>query len=517
MELTKEICIERAKKYKYLGIFKAKAKFCYNFMEQNNFISELFDLGIFTQAIPDSFWTKELCQKEAIKYHSMAQWVKGSFTSHRIAKDQGWITDLSGHMLKRIRWTKESCLENALKFNSIKKWSSSKGSSYNTCCKKGWIPEMTSHMSRELKPSGYWNKERCLEEAMKYKSKAEWRNNSATSYRAALSKGWKTEIWETVKSLVLDTKNNIQWNKDLCMKEALKYDTKSNWQRGSGSSYQFARKNKWQSEMCSHMLTTSEVVSKVRLKWTKEEVLKEALKYDQISKWQKKSPGSYRSASNFGWVEEVSSHMIKEFFWDKESVLLDAKKYKRKSIWNKHSGGAYSFATRYGFFEEAVAHMHHWRTKEECKQDALRYRSREQWARLSPGPYWSAQSKPGWVDYACEHMPDHVNCDLREKRAVTRLINIIKKEITTEVEREAHLGTGFPDLTLIINNKVVIVEAKHDESRWHKKSIQAQMDKYEIDAKEKYKERFHSCILTSPKGKYGLDFKTLIKVLKGIK
>jgi hypothetical protein len=44
------------------------------------------------------------------------------------------------------------------------------------------------------KPNGYWTKEKCQEEALKYNSRFEFQRNSNGSYHYALRKKWLDEI-----------------------------------------------------------------------------------------------------------------------------------------------------------------------------------------------------------------------------------------------------------------------------------------------------------------------------------
>ena len=47
-----------------------------------------------------------------------------------------------------------------------------------------------------------------------------------------------------------------------CKQEAKKYNTRTDWGRGSRYSYNAACRNKWMDECCSHMLTPSEAMSR---------------------------------------------------------------------------------------------------------------------------------------------------------------------------------------------------------------------------------------------------------------
>jgi hypothetical protein len=49
-------------------------------------------------------------------------------------------------------------------------------------------------------------------------------------------------------------KINGYWTKEKCYEEALKYKTRTTYQKSNHSSYEVARKNKWLNEICKHMI-----------------------------------------------------------------------------------------------------------------------------------------------------------------------------------------------------------------------------------------------------------------------
>lgn len=51
----------------------------------------------------------------------------------------------------------------------------------------------------------------------------------------------------------MESKKRGYWTKEKCHEEALKYETKSDFQKFSKSAYSSARKNIWIDEICSHM------------------------------------------------------------------------------------------------------------------------------------------------------------------------------------------------------------------------------------------------------------------------
>ena len=49
---------------------------------------------------------------------------------------------------------------------------------------------------RQVHPAGYWTYDHCAEESKKYRTLAEWRKKSQTSYNKARDSGWIKEfVW----------------------------------------------------------------------------------------------------------------------------------------------------------------------------------------------------------------------------------------------------------------------------------------------------------------------------------
>lgn len=46
-----------------------------------------------------------------------------------------------------------------------------------------------------VKPSGYWTKEKCVQEYLKFKNKTDFKKNCLNAYAAASKNGWLHEIY----------------------------------------------------------------------------------------------------------------------------------------------------------------------------------------------------------------------------------------------------------------------------------------------------------------------------------
>ena len=91
------------------------------------------------------------------------------------------------------------------------------------------------------KPSGYWTKERCGEEAKKYNTRSEFREYASGALTTATKAGWLDEICGHMEGRFI-------WTHEKCKEEALKYTTRNEFRIGSSSAYIRSRKNKWLDE-----------------------------------------------------------------------------------------------------------------------------------------------------------------------------------------------------------------------------------------------------------------------------
>jgi hypothetical protein len=98
-------------------------------------------------------------------------------------------------------WTKEKCKKEALKFKTKNMFYKKSGGAYGASFRNGWLNEICIHMVGKIKkPNGYWNKKRCLNEAKKYNLKNDFRMQSASAYFYSLKNNWIKEIYSCIES-----------------------------------------------------------------------------------------------------------------------------------------------------------------------------------------------------------------------------------------------------------------------------------------------------------------------------
>lgn len=210
------------------------------------------------------------------------------------------------------------------------------------------------------------------------------------------------------------------WDRQSCTEEALKYDTKTAFNKGCVGAYTHALKHGFLDEICSHM----EV--KWKKKWTDKEVChKEALKYKTRTEFQDNSNGAYTYAMRHGFLDEICSHMdtIYEVKWNsKDACAKEALKYQRRVDFQRGSNSAYTYAMRHGYLDDICKHMTYYgelsEEKEKARTDYVRKNiviTEDEWKELekhlenaSCAKTSSNRIQKHRCIYACEFEDNHV-------------------------------------------------------------------------------------------------------------
>lgn len=307
----------------------------------------------------DIEWTKESIMNDSQKFTSVKQWIDSKSGSYAAASAKGIIDDVSNHMSRMIKkpgsWTKKEIIKISKEFKTITEWNQKDRKSYAAAQRLRLLEddEVVGHFLKGEVINRKWTEHKVLINSKLYNSKSEWKRRSAQAYKAAKSFG----IFERcIKHMARPEIYNKKWTKQLVIQEAKKYKTKSQWRNESGGSYSFAQKNKIKEEASTHMK-----ILNPKGKWSiKEKVIENALKFKNKAKWNKCSSGAYESAKRNGWFKEATKHMLRpeiNLKWTKEKIKSDALKYKTRTEWARKSAGAYESAKTKGIFDYVTKHM----------------------------------------------------------------------------------------------------------------------------------------------------------------
>jgi hypothetical protein len=198
-----------------------------------------------------------------------------------------------------------------------------------------------------------WTYEKVKKEALKYKSRTDFQKGSRGAYKFALRETVLNEI-----CVHMVPKYNYWPYRELLM-EAKKYRTRAEFQKKS-TAYQVGLRRKLLNRICSHMKSSK------RLPYTLKELKKEALKYKRKIDFQKGNVGAYEAALKRSDYEKICGHMPKRirsgennpsFKWTIEMLKLEASKYQHRTEFARNSQDAYTAAQKRGLLDIVCVNM----------------------------------------------------------------------------------------------------------------------------------------------------------------
>lgn len=161
------------------------------------------------------------------------------------------------------------------------------------------------------------------------KTKLRWRCSNMHTWEAiplnVVNNGsWRPFCYKKLSPLKVVKRAKLPngyWN-DLkhCEDEALKYSSRSRWQRGSPLSYRWASRNDWVEECSRHMQS----VKMPDGHWTLERCVEEAKKYKTKVQWRLENYASYVKANKRGWLVHCCGHMESRGMWFGPASILEA-------------------------------------------------------------------------------------------------------------------------------------------------------------------------------------------------
>ena len=199
-------------------------------------------------------------------------------------------------------WTFEKCKEEALKYQTRTDFQYKSKGAYLKAYKNGWLDIICNHMEEIKKINGYWTFEKCKEEALKYQTRCEFTKGSSSAYHKAHKNNWLNIICSHMKEI---KKPSGYWTFDRCQEEASKYNTRTDFRKACRGTYKRCYENNWLDEICSHMKSDQ----KPNKYWTKQRLKKEALKYQTKRELEIGSRGAYKKMHKCNLIDELCQHM----------------------------------------------------------------------------------------------------------------------------------------------------------------------------------------------------------------
>jgi len=248
----------------------------------------------------------------------------------------------------------------------------------------------------EIKPKGFWTKENCIKEALKYQNGVDFRKLNQGAYAACRKNGWLKDI-----SFLLKIKSVGYWTYENCKNEASNYKTKSEFYKKYSTAYNISRKNGWLEEICSHMTIVGDLYKRCIY----------ALEFSDNSVYIGLSHNS----------EKRFEEHTEDYTWNKSSVIehvrktgiipilvtltdympvADASKLEEIKLQDyKNNGWIILNKAKCGSVGNNIVKW----TKDNCANEALKYNTIKEFSLKCKSAYMVCLDKK-WTDEVCSHM-----------------------------------------------------------------------------------------------------------------
>ena len=390
-------------------------------------------------------YTFDEIKKIASKYEHIGEFQKGDSSAYTVARNRGWIGDVTKHMTPLlIHWTYEMVKELAKNFETKKDFREKYDNAYNWMLKnltEDQFKDVFSHIKNignlhkrliyvfEFPDNSVYvgltfNPEKrkgqhykALNSAVRkyielsglepiFKEVTDYMSQEdAVKAEELVEKRYKDEGWKILNVSKTGALGSVivKWNLDTVKDEALKYKTRTEFSKKSPSAYGAAKKNGWYDEVTNHMSK-----SKTQ-KRNFDDIKNVALKYKSPEEFREKDYGAYQAARKNGWYQEVTKHMKRygSIYDDYEYVKKEALKYNNPADFKKNSLGAYKSAFRNKWYKDLTSHFvknvpSKW-SLDNLKKEANKYKNKKSFRLGSPNAYQTAY-KNGVLDQITSHM-----------------------------------------------------------------------------------------------------------------
>lgn len=388
------------------------------------------------------------CYEIARQYTSASDFQKGNGSAYNVARKNKWLADYTWFVPKQHKaYTYEEVFEIAKHYTCSSDFQKGNGSAYGKARKEGWIKDYTWFVVKQHAP---YTKEECYEVAKGYKSRVALAKGNVGVYQAALNHGWLDGyIWFDQLQ-----KPNNYWTKDRVTEESRKYKSRGEFAIGSATAYGVARNNGWLDEFpwlkderidfnvdkvdCVYAYEFKEfnsvyvgrTLSKRAEERNKEHSINEKSTVFRFAR-EKNVPipdmkilengltlaegvekeGTYVELyRQDGWVvlnraKTGGIGLIARNKWTKKTCRDEALKYSSRSEFAEKNGSAYDVARRegwldsYDWFEEKEKPVGYWDVYDNCYNAAKSCRNKSEFIKKYSRAYTKAKEN-GWLkDY----------------------------------------------------------------------------------------------------------------------
>lgn len=204
-----------------------------------------------------------------------------------------------------------------------------------------------------------------------------------------------------------------KYTKEVCINEAKKYKTRSDFRNNSSKIYYTACNKHWLDEICTHM----EGKIKHKAGWWEniDNCITTASLYRSPQELKKAECGCHASISKHKWQDICYQHMkYRKREYTENQLIEIAKQCKTHREFRIKFSGAYSSAKKKNIYNKICQHMPPLRivaksriplTYENCKRIANEFKSRSEFQQFENGRWYQYAQRHNILDEICMHMP----------------------------------------------------------------------------------------------------------------
>ena len=400
---TEEDCRNEALKYTSFSEFRTKSTGAYMAALKNNWI-EQYDF-LERKRKPRNYWTYENCYKAAEKFDKITEFEKKYPSAYKKAKDNNWFDDYHWLVDDRVNIiTDKIDLVYSYEF-AEQKYVYIGRTLMRRKVARDWehIFEKNDAVSCFAKQNGISVPEmKVLESDLTIKEGVEKESFYIEKYK---SEGWI--LLNKAKAGSIGTIAKGRWNKKTCYEEALKYTTKSDFRQNSCRAYEYARQSGWLKDY--YWLGKKQRKLKGS-KYTYEVCFELAKECAYRANFEHKYPQAYKISKSNKWINDYTWFRSgREVRWDNnrkhtyESCYAEAKKYTKLTDYYYNSKISYNVAKKnnwlkdYTWLEQDRKRRGYWNSYENCYNEALKYSTRSEF-KSNCGPAYYSSMKNGWIN-----------------------------------------------------------------------------------------------------------------------
>ncbi|RAS63440.1 hypothetical protein DET48_112122 [Vibrio diazotrophicus] len=395
--LTKDVCFDLAQKCSSIGQFQELYPSAFTEAQKKGFIREITQIYAADQEFVEL--TYDQVMVIASRYKFITHFKRQELEAYKAAMSNDWLSSITQKL-----WTKSTFLDSIVEkaksnFETVTEWKKEHRELANELMSLGYSKEFCNAFHNDM------NYETALNEAHKYTSEKQWKEQSPSTYEWAVINRVKGKITEARKAKQGNkAKFKFDGTYDTACIIASQCATMPELKKKSRGVHDFIVSNGHEKKLCSHFQSNT-----TKNYWSEERLREVSGRYFDLSDFMTNEKNAYDAASKKGILHQITSHMnrVKHSNYSIESAIEAAKKYNSLSELIANQSGLYNHMLVNNIVEQVVQAAGLQRnqilSKEYCRKISLTCSSLDE-LRSNYQTVLSKMYVEGWFDELTSHI-----------------------------------------------------------------------------------------------------------------